>query len=141
MGFWISLLRDVLRIERHPVLLDTDPGCGARAIATAALAGAYVYPDGLYLAGQEAVWESSSWPAHAVDDGSACVDVAVCTAGDAMDFEQAIDELGPRSAVVVAVVPTPKRDEVARRVPGVRFVRLRSRPFRHEYEVIAMWSQ
>ncbi len=148
VSLWISVLRDVLGIKRHPVILDLDSGCGSLAVATAVLNGAYIHPPSVEPSASGPLWrgageadEGSCWPDLVEDDGAMCADAAFVGPTDVAGLGQAVDSYGPRTALVAADMLWSERDEVLRQLPLVRVVRFKNRPFRLEERLLAIWRQ
>lgn len=141
ISLWVAILRDVLGISRHPVVMDTTPGCGARAIATAALDGAYICPASHTSSSRGPAWVGGTWPALLPDDGWVCADVALTQAPDCVSLKAAIERLGPRAACIASIMSAAQREEVMNLRLDLDVIRMRPRPFKTDEEVLVIWRQ
>lgn len=141
ISLWISILRDVLGIPRHPVVMDATPGCGARAIATAALEGAYIHPASHTLSSRGPAWDGETWPALLPDDGWVCADVALVNATDCDSLREAVEDLGPRAACLVSIMASSNRAPVMSLGLNLGVIRVRPRPFHAGEQILVIWRQ
>lgn len=141
ISLWVSILRDVLGVSRHPVVMDTTPGCGARAIATAALDGAYIHPASCTLSSRGPAWVGGTWPALLPDDGWVCADVAMVDATDCDSLRTTVEDVGPRAASVVAIMSASNRACVMSLGLNLNVIRVRPRPFHTREEIMVIWRQ